>query len=171
MTRTPSLAVAAAVAMVAVLLVGVWLVLDGPRSAEAGNAVPDDVARTTVLTAPPDPSDGSTPPQPFPTVPSAQVQGQHLAPWGVRTAAEGRQLLVQLLETECSSEEAHLRGEHPDRVEVDLRTVVKPPPRNADIGPDGSYGCVGIGTADSPYAVIDLRIPLGDREVVIHRSP
>ena len=170
MTRTPWM-IAAVVALATVLLMGVWLVVAGPQRVQAGNAVPDDVARTTVLSSPPDPSDGSAPPRPFPTVPSAQVRGQHVAPWGVRTGSDGQQLLIQVMETDCSDEEVRLRGEYPDRVEVELRTVAKPPPPGAEIGPDGSYGCGGIGTADGPYAVIDLRGPLGDRDVVIHRSP
>jgi len=161
----------AAAAVAAVLLVGAWLVLGGAKQVQAGNAVPGDVARTTELTSPPDPSDGSSPPRPFPTVPSAQVRGQHVAPWGVRTGADGRQLLVQLMETDCSGEEVRLLGEHADRVEVELRTVAKPPPPSAEIGPDGSYGCVGVGSADGPYAVVELRDPLGDRDVVIRRSP
>lgn len=117
----------AATAVVAVLPAGAWLVLGGAKQVQAGNAVPGDVVRTTELSSPPDPSDGSSPPRPFPTVPSAQVRGQHVSPWGVRTGSDGRQLLVQLMETDCSSEEVRLLGEHADRVEVELRTVAKPP--------------------------------------------
>jgi hypothetical protein len=151
----------AAAAVAAVLLVGAWLLLGGPTRAQAGNPVADDVARTTELTTPPDPSDGSTPPRPFPTVPSAQVRGEHVSPWGVRTGTDGRQLLIQLVETDCFSEEVRLLGEQADRVEVELRTVAKPPPPSAEIGPDGSYGCMGYGSADGPYAVVDLRDAIG----------
>ena len=171
MTRMPWLTAGAAAAVAVVLLVGAWLLLGGPERVPAGNSAPSDVARTTVLTASPDPSDGSTPSRPFPAVPSAQVRGEHVSPWGVRTGADGRQLLVQLMDTECSSQEVRLLGEHPDRVEVELRTVAKPLPSGAEVGPGGGYGCVGIGSAEGPYAVIDLGEPLGGREVVIHGFP
>ena len=43
----------------------------------------------------------------------------------VRT--DGRRLLVQVMETDCTTGEVRLRGEHQDRVEVEVRTVVKSP--------------------------------------------
>jgi hypothetical protein len=169
MTRTSWVIAGAAGGVAVVLLVGAWLLLGGRDAVQAGTTRPD-VAATTVLSWPPDPSDGSKPPEPYPTVPSERVRGEHVGVSTVRTDGGGRRLLVQLMETDCSGEEVRLLGEHPDRVEVEVRTVLKPPPPSVSIGPDGSYGCMGIGVSDGPYAVIELREPLGDRAVVVHRA-
>jgi hypothetical protein len=160
---------AAAAGVAAALLVGAWLLLGGQDPGQQAAAAPPGVAATTVLSQPPDPSDGSEPPDPYPTVPSAQMRGDQVSTSKVRTDRDGRRLLVRLTELDCLSEEARLLGEHPDRVEVEIRTVAKPPPPSVSVGPDGSYGCMGYGASDGPYAVIELREPLGDRTVVIRR--
>lgn len=167
MTRS-SWGIAGAVAGVAaVLLVGAWLLLGGRDTGRAGST---PLATTTVLSWPPDPSDGSDPPDPYPTVPSTQMRGDDMSAWAVRTDADGR-LLVQARESDCSADHVRLLGEHPDRVEVEIRTVAKPPPPGVTIGPDGSYGCMSSGGSEGPYAVIELAEPLGDRAVVIDRQP
>jgi hypothetical protein len=60
-----------------------------------------------------------------------------------------------------------LLGEYSDRVEVEVRTVFRPPP--SSIGSDGGYGCMSVRTSGGPYAVIDLRESLGDRAVMVRR--
>jgi hypothetical protein len=163
--------IAGAVAGLAVVLVGAWLVLAGrgPDAAGAGAKRPT-VALTTELSWPPDPSDGSNPPDPYPTVPSAQMRGDRMSAWMVRT--DGPRLLVQVMETDCTTDEVRLLGEHPDRVEVEIRTVVKPLPASvtANAGTKGVV-CGGVMTSDGPYAVVELSKPLGERTVEIHRVP
>jgi hypothetical protein len=168
MTRSSWVIAGAAAAVAAVLLAAGWFLLGRPEAGEAG-AAPPAVAPTTVLSVPPDPSDGSTPPDPYPTVASDRVRGDHVSPWTVRTGSDGRQLLVQVADTDCYGEEVRLRGEHADRVDVEIRMVAKPPPPGVSVAPDGSYGCGSYGSADGPYAVLELREPLGDRAVVIDR--
>lgn len=160
----------AAAGVAAVLLVGAWLLFGGRETEQAGTTSPD-VVTTTVLNWPPDPSDGSNPPDPYPTVPSAQVRGDHVSAWMVRTDGDGRLLMVQLTESDCSREVVRVLGQHPDRVEVEIQTVAKPPPPSASVGPDGSYGCMSFSALDGPFAVIELHEPLEDRTVVIHRVP
>jgi hypothetical protein len=159
----------AAAAVAAVLLAGGWLLLGNRGAVEAG-APTSGVAPTTVLSWPPDPSDGSRPPDPYPTVPPAQLKAEHDYSWKVRTGDGGRRLLIGLFESDCSAEEVRLLGEHADRVDVEIRMVAKPPPPHVTIGPDGSYGCFGYGTSDGPHAMIDLAAPLGERAIVIHRE-
>jgi len=171
MTRNGWVAAGFAAGVAAVLLVGAWLLLGGRDTVQAGTDPGPEAAATTRLSFPPDPSDGSTPPDPYPTVPAAQRQGEEVGPAGIRTGADGRRLLVQVMDTDCSSEEVRLLGEHDDRVEVEIRTVAKPPPPGVSIGPDGSYGCMGLGTSDGPYAVVDLAKPLGQRAVDVQRVP
>ncbi len=159
----------AAGGVAAVLLAGGWFLLDRPETGAAGATTPE-VAPTTVLSFPADPSNGSMPPNPYPTVPSERMRGDDTYSSQVRTGAGGRRLLVQVTDSDCYGEEVRLLGEHADRVEVEIRMVAKPPPPGVSIGPDGSYGCASYGPANSPYAVVELREPLGDRAVVIHRS-
>jgi hypothetical protein len=151
---------------VAVLLLGLWLLLAG-RDPVPGKATATQpgVATTTKLSYPPDPSDGSKPPNPYPTVPSTQMRGDRVSAWMVRT--DGQRLLVQVMETDCSTDEVRLLGEHSDRVEVEIRTVLKSSLPNA--APGKGFACGGVITADGPYAVVELTEPLGDRAVVIHR--
>lgn len=170
MARSSWVIAGVAAGVLAVLLVGAVLLLGGREPVGSGD-IPPEAAATTVLRHPPDPSDGSDPPDPFPTVSSAQLRGDGVSAWLVRTADGGRRLLVQVTESDCSREEVRLLGEHADRVELDVRTVTKPPPPGASVGPDGSYGCMAFSPANGPYAVIDLRAPLGDRPVVIRRAP
>jgi hypothetical protein len=159
----------AAAGVAAVLLAGGWFLLDRPETDAAGASTPE-VAPTTVLSFPADPSNGSPPPNPYPTVPSERVRGDDAYSSRVRTSTDGRRLLVQVTESDCFGEEVRLRGEHADRVEVEIRPVAKPPPPGVSTGPDGSYGCMSYSAADGSYAVIELREPLGDRAVVLDRS-
>jgi hypothetical protein len=170
MTRSSWVIAGAAAGVAAVLLVGAGLVFGGRETDRAG-ATTSGPAPTTVLSHPADPSGGSRRPDPYPTLPSGQVRGDHASSWMVRTDGDGTRLLVQLIETDCSAEEVRVLGEHPDRVEVEIRTVAKPPPPSATFGPGGSYGCVGFSPADGPHAVVELREPLRERAVVIRRDP
>lgn len=167
MTRNSWGIAGVAAGVAAVLLGGGWFLLGGRDTVQAGTE--PEMAATTTLSWPADPSDGSQPRDPYPTVPSAQVRDEQLAGWGVRTAADGRRLFVQLSDSACASEEARLLGEHPDRVDVEIHMVAKPLPPDVSVSPDGSYGCVGMSGSDGPYAVIDLSEPLGEREVVVRR--
>jgi hypothetical protein len=153
--------IAGAVAGVAVVLLTVFL-LAGRETVPASTG--PEVVSTTTLSWPPDPSDGSNPPDPYPTVPSAQMRGDRMSAWMVRT--DGPRLLVQVLETDCTTDEVRLLAEHADRVEVEIRTVVKSLPTTP-----GGFVCGGVMPADGPYAVINLTEPLGDRAVEIHRVP
>jgi hypothetical protein len=111
-------------------------------------------------------------PQPFPTVPDAQVEGDHpLGP--IRTGTDGRQLMVPLEDGHCGGEEAKLLGESGDRIEVEIHPLPMPAPATPPSGvtrrPDGSYdyGCLTYANSNGPYAVIDLRAPLGTRKIVV----
>jgi hypothetical protein len=172
MTRSSWSIAGVAAGTAAVLLVGAWLLLGGRDTGQAGTALPSAAATTTVLAWSPDTSYGAKPPNPnpYPTVPSAQVRGDHVSDRAVRTDGGGRRLLVRVTDSDCSGAEVWFLGEYPDRVEVEIRPVAKPPPPGVSIGSDGSYGCVSIGTSDGPHAVIELQEPLGDRAVVIHRA-
>jgi hypothetical protein len=155
---------AAAAGVAVVLLAGAWLLLGERETVKAG-ATPPEVAPTTELSWQPDPSDGSTPANPYPTVPPAQLRGNDMSAWMIRTDKAGRRLFVQVMETDCTTDEVRLRGEHQDRVEVEVRTVIKPV-----LSAPGGYACGGVFTADGPYAVLELSEPLGDRAVVVDRQ-
>jgi hypothetical protein len=154
----------AAAGVAAVVLLGIWMLAGRQSEPAAAGSGP---APTTLLSWPPDPSDGSRPPDPYPTVPSAQIRAEHDNSWKVRTGDGGRRLLVALMDTDCSREEVRLLGEHTDRVEVEIRHVAKPPPPSASLAPGGHYTCMSFGTSDGPHALIELREPLGERAVVL----
>lgn len=156
-------ALAIAAAVVLVLLGGAFLL--GDREPPAASAP----APLTTLAWPPYSSAGpSSRPNPYPTVPSSQIDGDH----GTRmlTAKDGTRLLIPALETDCSREEVWLLGEYPDRVELELRWITKPVPPSISVAPDGSYGCASAVPMNRPHAAIDLRSPLGERRVVITRK-
>lgn len=160
--------VAAAVA--ALLLVGGWLLFGGrqPGTGAPGSGPP---APVTHLTWPPDPSGlpiASRPPDPYPTVPAAQVRAENHDP-SVRIGDGGRQLLIPVLDSDCVREEVRLLGEHADSVEVEVRLTPGLPPPSVSVAPDGSYGCMGFRNGFGPHAVIELHAPLGGRPVIIHR--
>jgi hypothetical protein len=165
--------IAAIVGAVAALLVGGWLLIAG-RDLGAAAAGPGTTAPTTRLPSMTYSSETPEAPQPFPSVPDAQVGGNH--PLGsIRTGVDGRQLLVPLQDGQCGGEEARLLGEYGDRIEVEIHTLPMPapasPPPGVTVSPDGSYsyGCVSFAPANGPYAVIDLRDPLGTRKIVVHQ--
>jgi hypothetical protein len=161
-----SIAVAAIVAAVAALLLGGWFLLNSPGSTSAGGPAP-----TTLLVLP----SGSTRPA-YPTVPPEQVRlvtDDGYAPLDVRTTNDGRQLLIPMHDLECFTEEARLLAEHPDRVEVEIRALAKPPPPGTTLDANGSYICASFeynGLEQGPHAAVDLAAPLGARSVVIHRK-
>jgi hypothetical protein len=181
-----SVAVAGVLAVVAaVLLIGAWFLLadrDPARPVAAGTGSPAEgtaprasgtAAPTTSLNwnGPPRPvgQPSESQARPYPTVPPAQVRpiGRQVGPT-VRTGDGGRRVFVEVLDGQCVLEEVRLLAEHADRVEVEVRTIGKPPPPGASVAPDGSYGCAEISAGDGPHAVIDLRAPLGERAVVVH---
>lgn len=172
-----SIAIAAVAAAVAALLIGGWFLLKPAPGGTATGSSGSGPAPTTELAWPSypygPPSTGA--PEPYPTIPSAQVRTESQDAYGstrVRTARDGRQLLLPVVDSDCMAEEVRLLGQHPDRVDVEIRNVAKPPPPSVSVAPDGSYGCLGIsnGAGQGPHAAIDLTAPLGQRTVVIHRE-
>lgn len=163
-----SILIAGAAALVAAMLVGGWFLLGHREPVNtAGSSEP---APLTTLQRPHH-SSTSSKRDPFPAVPSAQIQAEQETFSRLRTGKDGRQLLVPVFDSDCSFEEVRLLAEHRDRVEVEIRTVVKPPPPGTSIAPDGSYGCMSYNALNGPHAAVELRSPLGERAVVIHREP
>lgn len=168
-----SIVIAGAAALVAAMLLGGWFLLGnrGPEDAATGSPQP---APLTTLERPYGSSgvpSTSSRRDPFPTVPSTQVQAEDEHDPRMRTGKDGRQLLVPVFDSDCSSEEVRLLAEHHDRVEVEIRNIAKPPPPGASIAPDGSYGCSSFRYGDGPYAAVELRAPLANRTVVIDHEP
>jgi hypothetical protein len=166
-----SILVVGAAALVTALLLGSWL-LSGNREPDvAASGAP---APLTKLTWPQGTSgipSASSRSDPYPIVPSAQVQAGDGHVPTMRTEDDGRRLLIPVFDTDCSREDVRLLGEQADRVEVEIRTVVKPVPSGATVAADGSYGCSSFRYGDGPHAVVELRAPLGTRTVVIEHEP
>jgi hypothetical protein len=162
-----SVVIAGVAAVVAALLIGGWFLLGDREPGAAGASAPTP-APLTELTWPPDPSTSGPRPDPYPTVPSGQVQmGQDdLRVKGMRTA--GNRLLIPVVDADCAYEEVWLLGEHGDRVEVEIRLQFRPEP-GVTTTPGATYGCGWMSYGDGPYAAVELRAPLGDRRVVINR--
>ncbi len=98
-------------------------------------------APTTQLRRPyPDPSGTEpAPDNPYPPpVPSEQVDGKLLVP--ARTA--GRNLYIPLQDNECTREQAWSRGEHADRVEVEIRFVLATTPSGMTTDANGDVATV-----------------------------
>lgn len=159
------IAVGGAVAAVVVVLGGIFLFAGGPGDQAGRQAGPAPTTRLPM--AGPDPSGTRPTGSPYPRVPDEQVDGSLVPP--ARTA--GRTLYIPVRDGECVREEAWPRGEHADRVEVEIRFLPVPIPSDATTGPDGTveFGCFGYGEEDVPYAVIELTEPLGDRRIVVKR--
>lgn len=140
----------------AVLAGGVYVLTAEPRSG-SGNFAPITQLDDAAVDA-------------FPAVPAAQVESEHMFPVA-RRAPDGRQLLVPVPEHDCAHDEVRLAGEHLDRVELEVRSITKPPPADAEIRPGGDYACsymvYGSPLAGGPHAIVQLRSPLGGRKVRI----
>jgi hypothetical protein len=169
MTRR-RLAVGAAVVAVAAVLLGAWLLRGTDPAAPARPAAADGPAPTTTLRWAPQSSGGADAPEAYPKVPAERVDaGGHGRPGTFRTDRTGGTLFVPVVDMACSRDEARLLGEYPDHVDVEIRTVAKPPPPGVSIAPDGGYSCAGVSIGDGPHAVIALHAPLADRRVVVRR--
>jgi hypothetical protein len=168
-----SVVIAGVAAVVAVLLIGGWL-LFGNQQPNAVGAGSEPAAPLTELHWPPESSglpSASHRPEPYPTVPSAQVRAEDDVIPSMRTGQNGRQLLVPVVDADCMREEVRLLGEHADRVEVEIRTVAKPVPASVSVDSHGSYSCGWMTYGNGPHAAVELAAPLGERAVVIHREP
>jgi hypothetical protein len=157
-------AVAGAVVAVVAVLGGIF-VFAGDES-ESGGGQAAGPAPTTTLDLPwRDPSSTEpVPVDPYPPVPSEQVDGGLLGE--ARTA--GRTLYVPVSDNECLREQVWPRGEHADRVEVEIRDLPTPPQPGVTTAADGSYGCMTYdGGPPGLHAVIELAEPLGDRRLVV----
>jgi hypothetical protein len=163
-----SIVIAGAAALVAAMLLGGWFLLGhrGPEDTTTGSPQP---APLTTLERPPGSSTSSRR-DPYPTVPSTQVQADDGHDPRMQTGKDGRQLLIPVYETDCSLEEVRLLAERHDRVELEIRTIVKPVPPGASIAADGSYGCMSYLPLNGPHAAVELRAPLGNRTVIIDRE-
>ena len=129
-------------------------------------------APTTLLSLPePDPPGREPTPEPgdpYPLVPSGQVDGP-LYP-AARTA--GRILYIPVLDGNCFRDQVWPRGEYADRVEIEIRELpVTPTGVTTD-----AEGKVVTYTAyletpgqDNAHAVIELAEPLGDRRLGVNR--
>jgi hypothetical protein len=170
-----STAIAGAAALVAALLLGAWFLFGDRESPAAEPGSPPGPAPTTNLEFPPVSSglpSGSRAADPYPIVPSDQVRAETDGlTLELRTGDGGRQLLVPAFDLACLREEVWFLGEHPDRVEVEIRSIAKPPPPGVSVRPDGSYDCGITMYSLPPHAVISLRSPLGTRTVVVTRKP
>jgi len=160
---------AAAVAgAILVVLVGIFVFATTEGETAPGGGQARGPAPTTQLRLSyPDPSGTEpTPDSPYQPVPDEQVDGNLIN--AARTA--GRTLYIPVRDNECIREEVWPRGEHADRVEVEIRPLVVPLPPGVTTGADGSYGCMSYRGTDGPYAVIELAEPLGDRRLVVEQG-
>lgn len=157
--------VVAVVGAVAVVLGVIFVFATTEGEARPGNGQPAGPAPTTQLpSSNPDPSGTEpAPDKPYRPVPAEQVDG-HLV-IAARTA--GRTLYIPVQDNDCIREEVWPRGEHADRVNVEIRPFATPPPPGVTTGADGSYYCGGDVDLDGLYAVIELAEPLGDRRLVL----
>ncbi len=153
--------------VIVVVLAGIFVFASTEEEAGSGSRQPAGPAPTTQLRLSyPDPSGMEpTPESPYRRVPDEQVDGNLIT--AARTA--GRTLYIPVTDLECIREEVWPRGEHADRVEVEIRPLAVPPPPGATTGADGDYGCMSYSGADGPYAVIELAEPLGDRRLVVEQ--
>ena len=164
------LAVAGAVVAVVAVLGAIFVFSDTDGEAGSGSGQPAGQAPTTQLTlSNPQQNPSGTESKPdtsFPPVPAEQVDGI-LVPVA-RTA--GRNLYIPVQDDDaCTRDQVWPRGEHADRVEVEIRTFPITPPSGitTDANGNGSLGCLGRVHSDGPYAVIELAEPLGDRRLVV----
>ena len=157
------IAVAGVVVAVGVVLGGI--ILFAGDESESGGGQAAGPAPTTSLDLPwPDPSGTEpVPDDPYPKVPSEQVDGDLR---GVARTA-GRNLYIPVLDGDCGKEQAWLLGEHADRVAVEIRSLPFPPPSGVTPDANGSYGCMAYSPLSESHAVIELAEPLGDRRLVV----
>ncbi|MBB4904186.1 hypothetical protein [Actinophytocola algeriensis] len=157
------IAVACAVVAVGAVLGGIIVFADDGNESGGGRAA--GPAPTTRLSlAAPDPS-GTEPvsDNPYPRVPSEQVDGNLSGE--ARTA--GRHVYIPVQDNDCWREQVWPLAEHADRVAVEIRTLPFPPPSGATLDADGGFGCMAYGSLDGPHAVVELAEPLGDRRLVV----
>ena len=156
------IAVAGVVVAVGAVFGGIFLFAGDGREPDSGQAV--GPAPTTQLSQPdPGPSGGEPPPvpgDPFPPVPSGQVEGD-LYP---SARAEGRHVYIPVADTTCWRDQVWPRGEYADRVEVEIRLL---PPATYTTPVAVHSPCVRSAGKDDMYAVIELAEPLGDRRLVV----
>jgi hypothetical protein len=164
MVNKVGVAVAGAVVAVGVVLGGIF-VFAGSEG-EAGSGGPAPTTRLSLSDQDPGPSGTEPEPKhPYRPVPAEQVDGTVIPV--ARTA--GRNLYIPVQDDDCVREQVWPRGEHDDRVEVEIRPLPMTPPPGLTTGADGtgSYGCIGRVESDGPYAVIELAEPLGERRLVV----
>jgi hypothetical protein len=154
--------------VIVVVLAGIFVFATTEGETTPGSGQTAGPAPTTQLRLSyPDPSGMEpTPDSPYQPVPDEQVDGNLI------TAAltEDRTLYIPVQDLECIRDEVWSRGEHADRVEVEIRPVAVPPPPGVTTGADGSYGCMSYSSSvDGPYAVIELTEPLGNRRLVVEQ--
>jgi hypothetical protein len=160
------IAVGGVVVAVGVVLGGTF-VFAGDES-ERGGGQTAGPAPTTVLSLPePGPSGEEPIPEPgdpYPPVPSGQVDG---LPYST-VRITGRNLYIPVLDSNCWREEVWPRGEYADRVEVEIREL--PPTQLPE--PTAAEGvtytsCRVNAGQNNAHAVIELAEPLGDRRLVV----
>jgi hypothetical protein len=140
--------------VIVVVLAGIFVFGSTEGSGQAAAPAPT----TQLRMSNPDPSGTEPAPgNPYRPVPDEQVDGT-LVPVAFTA---GRTLYIPVREDECIREEAWPRGEHTDRVEVEIRQVTT--------AADERQSCIGFGNVDGPYAVIELAEPLGDRRLVVEK--
>jgi hypothetical protein len=155
----PIAVVGAVVAAVAVLG-GIFVFAEDETAPAAG---PAPITRLSLPE--PDPSGMEpVPDDPYPPVPNEQVDGNVI---GVPRTG-GRNVYIPVQDNDCSRQQVWPRGQHADRVEVEIRTlpVELPTGITTDAEGNGSYGCLGSAHGDG-HAVIELAEPLGDRRLVV----
>jgi hypothetical protein len=158
------IAVAGVVVAVGVVLGGIF-VFAGDES-ESGGGQAAGPAPVTRLSLPESDPSGTepVPDDPYPPVPSEQVDGDLVG----MPRTGGRNVYIPVQDNDCSRQQVWPRGEHADRVEVEIRTlpVELPTGITTDAEGNGSYGCLGSAHGDG-HAVIELAEPLGDRRLVV----
>ncbi|MFI7672150.1 hypothetical protein [Actinophytocola sp. NPDC049390] len=158
--RVP-VAVAGVVVAVGAVLGGIF-VFAGDETGRGGGPAAGP-APTTRLSLPYSSGTKPVPDDPYPRVPSAQVDGP--LPGESRTA--GRSLYIPVHDDECFQDQVWHRGEDANRVEVEIRST--PGPRIAvTTFANGDSGYGGYCGPGPDYAVIELAEPLGDRRLVVN---
>lgn len=164
-----AVAVAGVVVAVVAVLGGIFVFSDPEGEAGAGNGPATGPAPTTrLILSNSGPAPSGTRPTPddrFPPVPSEQLDG--IVTPVARTAGPNLYIPVQE-DDSCTRDEVWPRGEHADRVEVEIRSLVNTSAHGVSLDANGN-GCLGRVHSDGPYAVIELAEPLGDRRLVVNR--
>lgn len=159
-------AVAGVVLAVVVVLGGIFVFAADESEPDGGQAAgPAPTTQLSRMTSDPSGTE-PVPDSPYREVPEEQVEEVDGELFDV-ALTEGRRLYIPVRDNDCFVEHVWPRGEHADRVVVDILPRMGPPSPGATTAADGSYGCGTYNGKKGVHAVIELAEPLGDRRLVV----